>query len=176
MQCEGHTNSLGEERPVAEVQVTALWGRDQWSGNRRSTEVRKRRDIVQGRWRVRQPVPKIQPTGHPRPPKGKGNRCTWEGKKRKTKESCSYQQTSHLTVGKYTPECCPQTRRLRVTSMMGAGAHCGAYHLYSSACLWRLGRECTELKLKSREGKVNTTSFIKLKDNKTKKPIWSLNE
>lgn len=49
---------------------------------------------------IRQPVPKVQPTGHPRPPKGKGNICVWEGKKKRGQEILfSLQQTSHTAVG-----------------------------------------------------------------------------
>ena len=40
--------------------------------------------------RVRHPVSKIQPTGHPELPKEMGgNRCTWEGKKREAKKFLS---------------------------------------------------------------------------------------
>lgn len=47
---------------------------------------------------MRQPVSQIQPKGHPRPPKGKENRGTWE-ERRETKKSRPSQKISHLAVG-----------------------------------------------------------------------------
>lgn len=75
---------------------------------------------------MRQPVPKIQSTGHPR---GREIDVIWEGTKKRDKEILFSSANIHLAVGVHTPECSLQTRRLSVPSVMGSEAQCGAYHL-----------------------------------------------
>lgn len=146
MQRGGHTNWLGQGSQEQECSDSPM-REGPGSGSRRAREVRKGRmgETQAGTGgRARQLAP--QPTGHSRPPKGKGNVRVWKGKqKERGKETLfSLRKTSHIADGEHPPKCCTRTRRLRARQTRGRSMLAGLPPTGAPACK---GWGCPELKL-----------------------------
>lgn len=152
MQCEGHTNSPGEGRPGAVVQGQHGEGGTGGVGTGGQQKLGRGQTQAGAGGSIRQPVPKIQPTGHPRPPTGRGNICVWEGKKGQRNLVFSLANIAHCSWGSSLLNADQKAEG----HIRDRGGHWGAYHEQQRLPV-KAGGGCPKLKLYDQggEGKYN---------------------